>query len=235
MPESLIVPGAPAAGWTVLIGGGEFSFGETAEIDRFLASKMPGGNRRIAFLPTASGSPDYAKHLGEHFRKIDSELELINVPVYRARDVRRGKNLETIRDAGMVYLGGGVTNLLAETLRDTPVVEAMREALERGALVAGIGAGAACLAAWTADAQRPGSAVRGFGWLPAVALETGFHPDRTETLARLMSIAAVQLGIGIPASTALAIGPDRRGTILGDGEIAVVRKGAAEPSAAPSV
>lgn len=235
MPTSLTLPGPQSAGWTVLIGGGEFSFGETAEIDEFLVSKMPEGNRRIAFLPTASGSPDYAKHLGEYFRKMDSELDLVNVPVYRARDVRRGKNLEAIRGAGMVYVGGGVTNLLAETLRDTPVVEAMREALDRGAVVAGIGAGAACMGAWTADAQRPGSAVRGFGWLPAVAVETGFHPERTETLARLMSVPAVQLGIGIPASTAIAIAPDRSGTILGEGEIALIRKGEPEPPAAPPV
>lgn len=225
MPTPLTLPGPPTSGWIVLIGGGEFSFGETTEIDRFLVSRMPDSNRRIAFIPTASGSPDYARHLGEYFRKIDEGLDVVNVPVYRARDLKRGRNLETIQGSGMVYIGGGVTNLLAETLRDTPVVEAMLEALERGAVVAGIGAGGACLGAWTADAQRPGAAVRGFGWLPGVAVETGFDPDRAGSLARLMSIPAVQLGIGIPASTALAIAPDRTGTILGDGEIAVVRKG----------
>ena len=28
-------------GWIVLIGGGEFSFGDTEEVDRFLVTKMP--------------------------------------------------------------------------------------------------------------------------------------------------------------------------------------------------
>jgi peptidase E len=51
----------------VLIGGGEFSFGETREIDEFLLAQMPPDRRSIAFLPTASGSAEYAQHLGKYF------------------------------------------------------------------------------------------------------------------------------------------------------------------------
>ena len=73
----------------VLIGGGEFSFGETREIDELLISRMPGDRRTIAFLPTASGSAEYAVHLGEYFRGIDPSVNVVNVPVYRGRDSRR--------------------------------------------------------------------------------------------------------------------------------------------------
>ncbi|HVR44968.1 MAG TPA: Type 1 glutamine amidotransferase-like domain-containing protein [Thermoanaerobaculia bacterium] len=224
MTAPLTLPGKPSAGWLVLIGGGEFSFGETAEIDRFLLDHMPSGRRRIAFIPTASGSPDYARHLGSYFRQLDPSLEVVNVPVYRARDLRRARNLETIRSAGMVYVGGGVTNLIAETLRGTATEEAMREALESGAVVAGIGAGGASFGSFAIDAHRPGSAVRGFGWIPGAAVETAFDPERGDPLARLMSLTEVTLGLGIPVRTALAIAPDRSGTILGSGQLAVVRK-----------
>ncbi|MGH9456776.1 MAG: Type 1 glutamine amidotransferase-like domain-containing protein [Thermoanaerobaculia bacterium] len=221
---TLTLPGTPTDGWLVLIGGGEFSFGETEEFDRFLIGKMPADRRRIAFIPTASGSPDYARHLGSYFATLDPSLETVNVPVYRSRDVKRGKNLETIRTAGLVYVGGGVTNLLAETLRASPAEEAMREALARGAVVAGIGAGAACFGAWTLDVRRPGAPLPGFGWIPGAAIETAFDPSSGESLARLMSLGDVLVGLGIPSNAALAVAPDRTATILGDGRIAVLRK-----------
>jgi cyanophycinase len=226
---TLSLPGAPTQGWIVLIGGGEFSFGETAEVDRFLLEKMPPDRRRLAFIPTASGSPDYAGHLGAYLRTLDPSLETVNVPVYRARDLRRGRNLEAIRGAGLVYIGGGVTRLIADTLRETPTEEAMRDALAAGAIVAGIGAGAACLGSWAADPERPGGAVRGFGWIPGAAIETAFDPEQSEPLRRLMSLPDVSLGIGIPRATAIAIAPDRTGTILGDGHVAVIRKPETRP------
>ena len=49
---------AVAARTLVLIGGGEFSFGETREIDEFLVRNMPPDRETIAFLPTASGSAE---------------------------------------------------------------------------------------------------------------------------------------------------------------------------------
>src|SRR4051812_20759853 len=85
----------------VLIGGGAFSFGETREIDEFLLAQMPADRRRVAFIPTASGSAEYAQHLGKYFREIDPTVETVNVPVYRGRDNRRLKNINHIFGAGM--------------------------------------------------------------------------------------------------------------------------------------
>src|SRR6266702_4193409 len=112
----------------VLIGGGEFSFGETREIDEFLLAQMPHDRRTVAFLPTASGSAEYAQHLGKYFHEIDPSVETVNVPIYRGRDNRRQKNLNAILAAGMVYIGGGVTNNLLGTLRESAAEIALREA-----------------------------------------------------------------------------------------------------------
>src|SRR6185503_7193495 len=116
----LAVPLSTSVTTLALIGGGEFSFGETREIDELLLARMPRDRRTIAFVPTASGSAEYAVHLGEYFRKLDSSFEVINVPIYRGSDNRRQKNLDTILTAGMVYLGGGVTNQLLATIRESP-------------------------------------------------------------------------------------------------------------------
>src|ERR1051325_27105 len=57
-PVPLVVDIAVPLHLLVLIGGGEFSFGETREIDDFLLRHLQG--RPVAFLPTASRPADYA-------------------------------------------------------------------------------------------------------------------------------------------------------------------------------
>jgi cyanophycinase-like exopeptidase len=220
----LTVPLATSLQTLVLIGGGEFSFGDTRDVDRFLLARMPADRRTVAFLPTASGSPEYAAHLGKYFRELDPTVETVNVPVYRGRDSRRPKNLAAISGAGMVYLGGGVTNNLLETIRESPTDAAMREAAASGAVIAAIGAAASCFGAWARDMRGSGAAMPALGWLANTVIDTGFEQGSDTTLRRLMSADGVTLGLGIPAKTAIAIGSDGATEILGDGQIAAFRK-----------
>ena len=207
-----------------LIGGGEFSFGETREIDQLLLSRMPADRRTIAFLPTASGSAEYAGHIGAYFRELDPGVEVLNVPVYRGRDNRRLKNINAILGAGLIYLGGGVTNNLLSMIRETPIEIALRDAADNGAIVAAIGAAASSFGIWARD-MRGGSALPGLGWLAETVVDTGFDPENDTTLRRLMSLSDVSLGLGIPAKTALFIDAQGKGEIVGEGQIAAFRKG----------
>lgn len=207
----------------VLIGGGEFSFGETREIDELLLARMPADRRTIAFLPTASGSVEYAQHLGEYFKKIDASVDLVNVPVYRGRDSRRQKSLNAILAAGLIYLGGGVTNNLLDTIRESATELALREAAANGVAIAAIGAAASCFGSAVRD-MRGGSLLTGLRWLENTAVDTGFDPLNDTTLRRLMSVPEVSLGIGIPAKTALVIDSEGNTTIVGTGQIAAFRK-----------
>ncbi len=207
----------------VLIGGGEFSFGETRAIDEYLLSHMPSDRRSIAFLPTASGSPEYAVHIGKYFHEIDPSVETINVPVYRGRDNRRQKNLDLILSAGMIYLGGGVTNSLLATLRESAAEIAMRDAAQNGAVIAAIGAAASCFGTRVRDMSASGS-LDGMGWLTRTAIDTAFDAADDATLRRLMSSADVDIGIGIPPGVALAVRGDGSTEIIGEGRIAVFRK-----------
>jgi cyanophycinase-like exopeptidase len=215
---------AVPVGTLVLIGGGEFSFGETREIDQLLLQKMPADRRTIAFLPTASGSAEYAAHIGKYFRELDPSVEVVNVPVYRGRDSRRQKNLNAILAAGMVYLGGGVTNSLLATIRESPTEIAMRDAAANGAVIAAIGAAASCFGTHARD-MRGGGELPALGWIANTVVDAGFDPLNDVTLRRLMSLADVELGIGIPPKTAVVIGADGAGEIVGEGQIAAFRKG----------
>jgi cyanophycinase-like exopeptidase len=207
----------------VLIGGGEFSFGETRTIDEFLISSLPPGKRTIAFLPTASGSAEYAGHLGNYFKTIDPSVETINVPVYRGRDNRRQKNLNQLLSAGLIYIGGGVATTLIATLRESPAEIALREAAASGTIIAAIGASASCFGLHARD-PRTGGALPALGWIEGTAFDTGFDPQQDVGLRRMMSLPDVRLGIGIPAGTALAVRRDGSTEILGSGSIAVFRK-----------
>lgn len=207
----------------VLIGGGEFSFGETREIDVELLRMMPATRRTIAFLPTASGSAEYAAHLGRYFRELDPSVEVINVPIYRGRDARRRKSLDAILSAGMVYLGGGVTNSLLETIRQSPTEIALRDAAANGAVIAAIGAAASCFGTYARD-MRGGSALPALGWLANTVVDAGFDPRNDVTLRRLMSLPEVGLGLGIPPKTAIFLNDRGEGEIVGEGPIAAFRK-----------
>jgi cyanophycinase-like exopeptidase len=208
----------------VLIGGGEFSFGETREIDQQLIAQLPADNKRVAFLPTASGSAEYATHLGNYFKQLDPEVETMNVPIYRQRDSRRRKNLDLIRFSGLIYLGGGVTNNLLATIRESGAEMAMRDAAADGVPIAAIGAAASCFGAHARDMHGMAASLPGLGWLEATVIDTGFDASDDTMLRRLMSIEGTRLGIGIPPKTALSIGADGVATVIGEGNIAAFRK-----------
>ncbi len=208
----------------VLIGGGEFSFGETREIDEYLLRSMPADRRTIAFLPTASGSPEYATHLGKYFKQMDPTTETVNVPIYRGRDSRRQKNLNFLLAAGMIYIGGGVTNNLLATVRESPANIALRDAAANGAVIAAIGAGAASFGTHARDMRSPASALPALGWLERTVVDTGFDPENDTMLRRLMSLPDVKLGIGIPPKTAIAVHGDGTTALLGSGSVVAFRK-----------
>jgi signal transduction histidine kinase len=132
-------------------------------------------------------------------------VNVVNVPIYRGRDNRRQKNLATILGAGMIYLGGGVTNnLAADDCASRP--RSSRCAMQRR----------------TASSSRPSARRRRasarpratcaatlrrsrLGWLAGTVIDTAFDPQNDTALRRLMSLPDVTLGIGIPPKTALVI------------------------------
>jgi cyanophycinase-like exopeptidase len=206
----------------VLIGGGEFSFGETRAVDEFLVANMR--KKSVAFLPTASGSAEYATHFGKYLKSIDPEIETTNVPIYRGRDARRQKSLNAIFDAGLVYLGGGVTNNLLETIRESPVDLTMRDAAKNGTIVAAIGAAASAFGTHARDMRSIGRALPGLGWIANSVIESPFVAESDDGLRRMMSTPDTTVGIGIPPNTALVIRSDGSTEIVGEGQIAVFRK-----------
>jgi len=198
-------------GCLTLIGGGEFSFGETLVADRaWLEESAPGP---IGFLPTASGSTDYGAHfeqyLGETF-----DREVRTIPIYRSRDARRSKNLQRIEDCAAVYMGGGIADQLIETLADSPALETLGRLLGEGRTVVAIAAAAQALGI-LARSLRGRTDLVGLGWLPSGVVEPNFDPAHDRRLRQLMSASGVQWGLGLPAGSAVLMGPSKQNVFVG--------------------
>ena len=201
----------PGNGWLALLGGGEFSFGDTIDADYAWLDHVPPGP--IGFIPAASGSNDYPKHFGEYMREqFDRELEII--PIYRPRDGRRGRNAERVAAVPAVYMGGGIADHLLEAIVETPAADALANKLREGGVVVAIAA-AAQAAGRVVRSFQPGRTLPGFGWLPEGVVEPNFDPGHDRRLRKLLAAEGVRWGLGIPSESAVLLGPDGIMEVIG--------------------
>ncbi|MEP7012207.1 MAG: Type 1 glutamine amidotransferase-like domain-containing protein [Acidobacteriota bacterium] len=201
----LLVRDPSFTGTLVLLGGGEFSFGETAEADQAWLDETPEGST-VGFVPAASGSEDYGRHFAEYLLE-EFERTAETIPIYRGRDGRRGKNAERIRDVGAVYLGGGVADHLLEAVVGTAAAEALAAKLKAGGVVVAIAASAQAVGAY-ARSIAGGTLIPGLGWLPEGVVEPNFDPGHDRRLRKLLEAPGVTWGLGIPSGAAVLLGPE---------------------------
>jgi Peptidase family S51 len=200
-------------GWLALLGGGEFTFGETLDADRLWLEKAPPGP--IGFVPAASGSADYPRHFATYAEEnLEREVELI--PIYRDRDGRRMKNAERIRACSAVYLGGGVPDHLLDALAGTVCAEALAAVIENGGVVAAIAAAAQCCGV-VVRSVFAGNLLAGLGLAPGLAIETNFDPAHDRRLRQLAAAPGVERAIGLATGSALLLGADD--TFVAEGDL----------------
>jgi cyanophycinase len=133
------------------------------------------------------------------------------VPIKSRDDAHREDLVASVEAASMIYFSGGKPSRLAEVLRGSPLLAAIRRALDRGAVYAGCSAGA-MVASRVRDAQgrRGTSWLFGLGLVPNVSF--GVHWDRA---ARIPG-AQWWMTSRLPDDTWF-IGIDEKTAILGDG------------------
>jgi len=130
----------------VAIGGGEIGRPgypvETTHIDKRIVELSGKNHPHLLFLPTASDdSKGYIDTVQEHFGKrlgcIVQSLNLYDTPSYEAME-------DAIRNADIIYVGGGNTLKMMTKWRKLEVDKLLQQAGERGAVLAGLSAGAIC-------------------------------------------------------------------------------------------
>jgi cyanophycinase len=198
----------------LLLGSGEFEAWST-DVER-LAISGSVGDGSVVILSTASASEgdqvfDRWGRMGlDHYAEAGVPAEVL--PVKVREDTFREDLAARAASASMIYFSGGKPSKLADVLRDSPLLAAIRRAMDRGAVYAGCSAGA-MVASRERNAEGRGgtSWLFGLGLVPHVSF--GVHWDRA---AR---IPGVQwwLTSRLPDDTWF-VGIDERTAILGDGE-----------------
>ncbi len=147
----------------IAIGGGELRERTTLKIDEYIAklAKERAGECRAnaLFLPTASH--DFMPYYNT-FHKVYTGV--FNIKTDVALTVFKETDLEKLRAkielADMIYVGGGDTVFMLERWKQSGLLPLLREAYERGTVIAGLSAGAIC---WFSDMYTDSAAALGEG------------------------------------------------------------------------
>ncbi|WP_078085972.1 cyanophycinase [Microbulbifer mangrovi] len=265
--KRLVESDAPRQSGNLLIVGGALRSDNSRVYQAFIDA-VPAGFPNVAIVPAASGRPaHYAHQFSEDLRRHGFAGDIRVLPIAVKDDpstasvdesqwVQGGNDqalAESLRDVGGIWFVGGDQTRIASTLlnakgEDTPVLQAIRAQLSRGAVVGGTSAGAAImshtmiaagdsLSALTLpsvseyagmEGQEAGQLLlaRGLGFMPVGIVDQ--HFDRKARLGRLVRAlehsaeAGERLGFGVDEDTGLLVNLGNKTlTVLGAGNLVI--------------
>lgn len=209
----------------VLEGGAEFG-GQMAVPDRKALELAGGFEAPVVIVPTAAAPDQNHTRAGSNGRRWFQSLGARRVAVSGLIDresAGRGPVVSELHSARLIYLLGGFPAYLAETLRDTPAWQAILQAGEAGAVIAGSSAGAMVLCEHLYDPARE-QVVPGLGLLP----ETCFLPHHNtfgqRWVGRLSALLPGRTLLGVDEQTGLVYDGERW-QVLGAGRAVIYRAG----------
>ena len=219
------------SGTIALVGGAEWHEGCAFDADLLRVS----GGTEVVVLPTAAAyeHPERAvETASKHFASMGAEVR--GLMVLTRPDAEDEANAEVVRTSRFVYLSGGSPMHLRSVLKASKVWEALLEAWQGGAVIAGSSAGAMVLTDPMVD-QRGGAFTVGLGLVEQLAVIPHFDGWSDEKAARTLALAPRGLPIvGIHEQTALVREPDGDWRATGLGTVDVYVDGAsADLSALP--
>jgi cyanophycinase-like exopeptidase len=155
------------AGRLALVGSGEY-LPVLSGVEDWLFADNPRIYVQLATAAAPEGDArlEYWHGLG---RQAAARLgaEQVVVDVRSREDAFDERWIPLIEEAGLIYLSGGNPTFLTETLRDTPVWEAIRRTWLRGAGLAGCSAGAMAMGGTVQHFRHPGrDPLAGLGVVP---------------------------------------------------------------------
>lgn len=186
------------------VGGDEWSDGCEFDAELLRAS----GGSHVLVLPTASAFERPERKVmvaAEWFDRLGAQVE--GLMVLSRDDAQDEGAAEAVRRARFVYLSGGSALHLRSVLKGSKVFDALRQAWEGGAVVAGSSAGGMVLTDPMVD-PRGGALTVGLGLVSGLAVVPHFgdvHQDvHGEKLHRTVALAPEGLPVvGVPSRSAL--------------------------------
>lgn len=214
-------------GHILLAGGAEFG-GRMADADRRAIDLAGGSGAPIRIIPTAAAPDNNQARAGANGQRWFSSLGATDVAVVNVIDRTTANDAAMAGDVGaarLIYLLGGFTHYLGQTLASSVAWEAAMRAYQQGAVLAGSSAGAMVLCGWYYD---PGTQQvhPGLGLVPG-ALVLPHHDTFGHRWApHLTAQRPDLLLIGIDERTAMIDdGPGGSWNVYGQGVVTLYRHG----------
>jgi len=141
------------AGYILLEGGAEFG-GLMSEPDRRAIELAGGSDAPISIIPTAAAPDNNHRRAGSNgvnwFKSLGAR-QVESLPLIDKTSANDPQIAGKVRQSRLIYMLGGFTGYLGETLKHSASWQAMLEAYASGAVIAGSSAGAMVLCQYYYD------------------------------------------------------------------------------------
>ncbi len=177
----------------IAIGG---SFESPFALERYILSQIEKTNPKVCFLPQASAeSKEYIVRFYDMLTGVGAHPFTVSLFGRVAPNWK-----ERLLSADIIFVGGGNTRSMLALWREWGVDKVLKEAYEKGIVLAGVSAGAIC---WfeqgITDSVWPLGVLECLGFLPGSSCpHYDTEPERRPTFLKLMSERAVKPGIALP-------------------------------------
>jgi cyanophycinase len=214
-------------GFLVLQGGSEFS-GQMRVSDLRAIELAGGRDAAVSIVPAAAAPDGNHRRAGRNGRRWFQMLGSREVTVLSLVDRPSADDPEIasrLRRSRLIYLLGGFPEYLAGVLKGSAGWEAIRAALNEGAVLAGSSAGAMVLGDFFYNpvSQKP---VKGLGLLPATSIVPHFNSFGRTWINRLQKELPSLKLIGIDEETGMINdGSAETWSVYGGGAVVVYRGG----------
>lgn len=210
-------------GYLLLEGGAEFG-GAMREPDLKAIELAGGPDAPVRIIPTAAAPDHNHERAGNNgirwFRRLGAN-DVLSLPLIDKASANEENIAEALRHAKLIYMLGGFTGYLGETLKDSLAWRAVLEAYAGGAVVAGSSAGAMVMCELFYDPSQ-GQVVQGLNLVQNSLVLPHHNTFGKSWASRLLEISRVTL-IGIDEGTGMLDDGMGTWTVYGGGEATLYR------------
>jgi len=191
-------------GYLLLEGGAEFS-GQMAEPDKRAIELAGGFDAPIIIIPTAAAPDNNHQRAGNNGIRWFHHLGATHVeslPLIDKASANDARLAAKISQSRLIYMLGGFTGYLGDTIKDSASWQAMLRTYESGAVIAGSSAGAMVMCQYYFDPGK-GHVVEGLDLLPNTCVLPHHNTFGKNWAVRLSNLLPSAILLGIDEQTGM--------------------------------
>ena len=210
-------------GYLLLEGGAEFG-GRMRDPDLKAIELAGGFDAPVRIIPTAAAPDNNHERAGNNgirwFQGLGAK-DVGSLPLFDKASANEESIARSLREAKLIYMLGGFTGYLGETLKGSPAWQAVLEAYATGAVVAGSSAGAMVMCEFYYDPSR-GQVVEGLNLVPNALVMPHHNTFGKSWASRLLELTGVTL-IGVDEETGMIDNGAATWAVHGAGDVTLYR------------